>query len=147
MKTVRIAAAQTAEFREDIDGALRCATEVAACAQAQGAALLCLPEGFLQGYLTEESAARRQALALASAAFDSVLQRLPRTGPMIVMGMIEMHAGRLFNTAVVVYRGALVMPVATARSSRSRASASESTSATTRIFRRLRAISPTAAPP
>jgi predicted amidohydrolase len=108
MKTVRIAAAQTAEFREDIDGALRCATEVAACAQAQGVALICFPEGFLQGYLTEESAARRQALALASPAFDSILMRLPRTGPMIVMGMIEMEAGHLFNTAVVVHRGALV---------------------------------------
>lgn len=108
MKTVRIAAAQTPEFREDIDAALHCATEVAARAAAQGASLLCFPEGFLQGYLTEEIAARRQALELASSGFAAVLTRFPKMGPMIVMGMIETEAGRLFNTAVVVHHGALV---------------------------------------
>jgi predicted amidohydrolase len=108
MKTVRIAAAQTAEFREDIEAALRCAAEVAARAEAQGALLLCFPEGFLQGYLTEETAARRNALDLASPAFRALLKRLPNTGPMIVMGMIEVEAGRLFNTAIVVDRGALI---------------------------------------
>jgi predicted amidohydrolase len=108
MKTVRIAAAQTAEYREDIDAALSCAAEVAARAEAAGAALLCFPEGYLQGYLTEESAARRHALELASPAFAAVLRRLRQSGPMIVMGLIETEAGRLFNTAVVVHRGVLV---------------------------------------
>jgi len=37
-----------------------------------------------------------------------VLSRLPKTGPMIVMGLIELEAGRLFNTAVVVDRGVLI---------------------------------------
>ena len=48
MKTVRIAAAQTVEFREDIEAALKCVSDVAKCAEAEGAALLCFPEGFLQ---------------------------------------------------------------------------------------------------
>lgn len=108
MKTVRIAAAQTVEFRENLDAALGCAADLAADAEAQGAALLCFPEGFLQGYLTEEKAARRCALDLASPEFEAVLNRLPKTGPMIVMGMIEVENGRLFNTAVVLDRGALV---------------------------------------
>ena len=108
MSTVRIAAAQTHECWEDIEAALICATKVAACAEAQGALLLCFPEGFLQGYLTEETTARRHALELASPEFAAVLSRLPKTGPMIVMGMIEAEVGRLFNTAVVVDRGVLV---------------------------------------
>jgi predicted amidohydrolase len=108
MKTVRIAAAQTIEFREDIAAALNCAADVAARAESEGAALLCFPEGFLQGYLTEETPARRNALELASPAFEAVLSRLPRTGPMIVMGLIEAERGRLFNTAVVVHRGAVI---------------------------------------
>ncbi len=108
MKTVRIAAAQTPEFIEDIDGALAWLAEVAARAAAQGAALLCFPEGFLQGYLTEEAPARRNALDLASPAFAAVLARMPKTGPVIVLGLIEIEDGRLFNTAVVVDRGALV---------------------------------------
>jgi predicted amidohydrolase len=108
MTTVRIAAAQTAEFREDIGAALNCVTDVAARAEAEGALLVCFPEAFLQGYLTDEAPARRNALDLASPAFAAVLNRLPRTGPMIVMGMIEVEEGRLFNTAIVVNRGAVV---------------------------------------
>lgn len=108
MKTVRIAAAQTIEFREDIEAALNCATDVAARAKAEGGSLLCFPEGFLQGYLTEETPARRNALDLASPAFETVLNRLPKTGPIIVMGLIEVDNGQLFNTAIVVDRGAVI---------------------------------------
>jgi predicted amidohydrolase len=106
--TVRIAAAQTAEFREDIDGALQCLTEFAASAEAEGAALLCLPEGFIQGYLTEEAAARRHALDLASPAFAAILDRFPKSGPILVIGLIEVDHGSLFNTAIVVRYGALI---------------------------------------
>ena len=108
MPTIRIAAAQTPEFREDVAAALAYAVEVAGRAQAQGAALLVFPEGFLQGYLTSEEPARRHALDLASPAFEAVLDQLPKTGPMIVMGLIEVADGRLYNTAVVVDRGVLV---------------------------------------
>jgi len=62
MKNVRIAAAQTVEFREDIEGALTCVAEVAAHAEAEGASLLCFPEGFLQGYLTGEDAGADKTL-------------------------------------------------------------------------------------
>lgn len=108
MNTVRIAAAQTPEFREEPDAALDWAAEIAAQAQDAGAALLCFPEGFLQGYLTDEAAARRHALDLVSPAFGAVLERLPKAGPMIVMGLIEVEDGALFNTAVVVDRGAVI---------------------------------------
>jgi len=108
MKTVRIAAAQTIEYREDIEAALACVADVAARAEAASASLLCFPEGFLQGYLTEETPARRNALDLASAAFETILNRLPKTGPAIVMGLIEVQDDRLFNTAIVVDRGTLV---------------------------------------
>ena len=108
IKTVRIAAAQTVEFREDIEAALRCAADVAARAETAGAALLCFAEGFLQGYLTDEAPARRNALDLASPAFEAVRNRLPKSGPMIVMGLIELAQGRLFNTAIVVDRGAVI---------------------------------------
>ena len=105
MRAVRIAAAQTAEVREDIAAALSCVADVAARAETEGASLLCFPEGFLQGYLTDETQARRNALDLASPAFEAVLNRLPKSGPMIVMGLIEVENGRLFNSAVVVNRG------------------------------------------
>jgi predicted amidohydrolase len=108
MKSVRIAAAQTFEFLEDIEAALSCVADVAARAESEGASLLCFPEGFLQGYLTDEVPARRNALDLASPAFEAVLKRLPNSGPTIVMGLIEAEQGRLFNTAVVLDRGAVI---------------------------------------
>jgi predicted amidohydrolase len=108
MQTVRIAAAQTAEFRENVDAALRCATDFIVRAEAAGASLLCFPEGFLQGYLTDAGAARRAALDLASPAFRSVLERFPKTGPAVVMGMIEIEREQLFNTAVVVQGGTVI---------------------------------------
>ncbi|OEO29552.1 hydrolase [Devosia insulae DS-56] len=108
MRSVRIAAAQTSEYREDIGAALRCVAELAARAETTGAALLCFPEGFLQGYLVDEAAARRQALDLGSSAFEAVLEQLPRTGPMLVIGMLELEGGQLFNTAIVVQHGRLI---------------------------------------
>src|SRR3569832_821873 len=102
MKTVRIAAAQTVEYREHIEAALICVADVAARAEAEGASLLCFPEGFLQGYLTDETLARRNALDLTSPAFAAVLNRLPKPGPIMVIGLIEVEEGRMFNTAIVV---------------------------------------------
>jgi len=80
MKSVRIAAAQTVEFREDIDAALNCVEDVAARAEIEGALLLRFPEGFLQGYLTDEKSARRNALDLKSLAFEAVLDLARQTG-------------------------------------------------------------------
>jgi len=108
MKTVRIAAAQPPEIRDDIPAALACLGEFAARAEAEGARLLCFPEAFLQGYLLDEVSARRVALDLSSPQFEALLRQFPKTGPMIVVGMIEVAEGRLFNTALVVERGAVV---------------------------------------
>lgn len=108
MKTVRIAAAQTPEIRNDVAAALTCLRDFAARAEAEGARLLCFPEGFLQGYLLDEASAQRVALDLASPEFETVLRQFPQTGPMIVVGMIEVSEGSLFNTALVIEQGKVV---------------------------------------
>lgn len=105
---MRIAAAQTPEFVGNTNAALDWLVSVAVQAEVEGAVLLCLPEGFLQGYLTDEKSARGHAIDLASTEFETILARLPKTGPMIVFGMIEIENGRLFNAAAVVDRGNLV---------------------------------------
>ena len=108
MRNVKIAAAQTNEFREDMDAALACLTEMARRSESEHASLLCFPEGYLQGYLTDEVAARRNALDLASPKFEAILKRFPAKGPMIVVGLIELENDRLFNTAIVVHHGRLI---------------------------------------
>ena len=81
MKTVRIAAAQTLEYRENVEAALTCALDMIRQAEAEGARLLIFPEGFLQGYLTEAGAARRAAMDLGSLAFAAVKSRLADAAP------------------------------------------------------------------
>lgn len=108
MRTIRIASAQTPEFREDVEAALDFAITTAAQAEYEGASLLCFPEGYLQGYLTTEESARRVALNFSSPAFENILGRFPKTGPVIVMGVIEEDGGKLFNTAIVVNRGVMI---------------------------------------
>jgi predicted amidohydrolase len=108
MASHRIAAAQTPEFRWNVEGALRHLADTAEQAHAAGASLVCFPEGFLQGYLTDERPARAAAIDLGSSVFEDMLGRLPENGPMLVFGLIEADNGRLFNTAVVVHRRALI---------------------------------------
>ncbi len=108
MNLIRIAAVQTAEYRDQVDQAIACIVELSEKAHALGASLLCFPEAFLQGYLTDAEAAWRVALDLASPAFLSILRRLPQSGPTLVIGMIEVEDGRLFNTAIVVAGGRLL---------------------------------------
>lgn len=102
MKTVRIAAAQTLEYLDDVDSALSCLSAFSTQAEAQGAKLLCFPEAFLQGYITAEASARQIALDVSSARFQQILERFPKTGPIIVVGFIEASAGKLFNSAAVI---------------------------------------------
>lgn len=105
---MRIAAAQTADYRNDIPSALAALHEFSRQAEAAGATLLCFPEGYLQGYVTEEVAARQVALDLQSTAFADLLDRLPARGPVLVVGLIEAEGDQLFNTAIVARGGRLL---------------------------------------
>lgn len=104
----RIAAAQTPEFRDDIEGAIGCLRDFAWQADDAGAALLCFPEGFLQGYPTDDAPARRQAIDLGGPAFTALLRRLPLNDLILIFGLIELQNDRLFNTAVVVQGQSLI---------------------------------------
>lgn len=102
MRTIKIAAAQTPEFRDTLIVALNYASNIITQAEAHGASLIVFPECFLQGYFTDEETARRVAYKIKSHAFEALLKLLPENGPMIVMGMIELDNGQLFNTAIVL---------------------------------------------
>ncbi len=108
MAVQRIASAQTPEFRGDVEAALHHLADAAGQALTAGASLVCFPEGFLQGYLTDEEPARKSAMDLGSAAFEALLGRLPEDSPMLVFGLIEVDDGHFYNTAVVVQRRSLI---------------------------------------
>ncbi|MEP5762021.1 MAG: carbon-nitrogen hydrolase family protein [Litoreibacter sp.] len=99
---VRIAAAQAPEIHKDIPKALEFLNATAERAKAQQAHLLVFPEGFLQGYIVEERQAREEAVDLSSQRFLELLEEFPTSGPMLVVGMIELADEKLYNTALVV---------------------------------------------
>lgn len=108
MPVLRIAAAQTPQFNENLPDSLAHLLEVLWQAKASGARLLCFPEAFLQGYLTNSEAARRNAIDLSSPAFEAVLDSIPLDAPMLVVGLIEEADCNLHNTAAVIHRQRLV---------------------------------------
>jgi predicted amidohydrolase len=58
--------------------------------------------------LLDEAAARCHALDLSSPAFAQVIERLANVKTTLVIGLIELEGGLLFNTAVVVSQGKLL---------------------------------------
>lgn len=103
---MRIAAAQTPEFRNDVGAALDWAEGVVVSAQEQGVALLVFPEAYLQGYLTD-AGAHGVAIDLNSEEFATIGSRLSRPGITIVVGLIEQDGEHIYNTAVVISDGRL----------------------------------------
>lgn len=103
-----IGACQTPEILGDVDAAVGVMCGFGRRADASGVDLLLFPECFLQGYLVTEEHLGRHALAVGSVRFGSVLSELARLPQMVVFGMIEIDAGRYYNTAVVVFGGRVV---------------------------------------
>ena len=106
--TAKIAVCQVPDIREDVEASLKWIEKFAEQAEASGVSLICFPECFLQGYLTERDLAEKYALSLASPAFEKILKRLAKYKPVMVVGLIEEEAGNLFNTAVVIEKGSLI---------------------------------------
>jgi predicted amidohydrolase len=105
--SVKVAVCQVPDVREDIDSSLRWIEKFARQAEAEGISLICFPECFLQGYLTEKLSAKKYAVNTSSAAFEKICARLSKFEPAIVFGMIEEDEGLIYNTAVVLKRGSL----------------------------------------
>ncbi len=92
----KVAACQVPEIRENIDASLEWIERFAKQAEEKGVSLVCFPECFLQGYLTDEQLANQYAVNLASETFEVILQRFTKYTPTIVFGLIEQDNGKLW---------------------------------------------------
>jgi predicted amidohydrolase len=108
MATVKVAACQLPEVRQDIGRALGWMETYLATADRQHVDLVCFPECYLQGYLCDARSANKQAVILNSTAFDFLLTRLSGFRCIFVFGLIERDGRNLFNSAAVVHRGKLL---------------------------------------
>jgi predicted amidohydrolase len=105
---VWVGACQTAEILGDVDAAVGVVHGFAGQADRAGVELLVFPECFLQGYLVTERHVRVQAFRVGSARFAAVLARLATVRQMLVLGMIERHDDRYYNTALVITGGRIL---------------------------------------
>ena len=101
----KVAVCQVPDIREDVETSLKWIEKFVKEAEEKAASLICFPECFLQGYLTEKLLATKYAINLHSQMFDNILKQLEKYSPMIVFGLIEEDGGLLFNTAVVIKDG------------------------------------------
>jgi 5-aminopentanamidase len=106
--SVKVAACQVPDIRENIDSSLEWIERFTKQAEEKDVSLVCFPECFLQGYLTDEHLAKQYAVNLTSATFKTILRRLTKYKPLIVFGLIEQDNGNLFNAAAVIKDGELL---------------------------------------
>jgi predicted amidohydrolase len=104
----KVAVCQVPDIRENIDLSLEWIERFTKQADHDGVSLVCFPECFLQGYLTDERLSKKYAINLAPATFNIILHRLTKYNPIIVFGLIEQDNENLFNTAVVIKDGKLI---------------------------------------
>jgi predicted amidohydrolase len=106
--TIKVSVCQVPDIRDDIETSLKWIQKFIEQAEDEGVSLICFPECFLQGYLTEKVLAEKYAINLNCLAFKSILKQLAKNKPMIVFGLIEEEDKNLFNTAVVIKEGKLI---------------------------------------
>ena len=103
----KVAVCQVPDVREDVETSLGWIEKFTGQAEKADVSLICFPECFLQGYLTEKSLAEKYTVNLGSTEFETILKKLSKYQPMIVFGMIEEENGQLFNTAAILKKGKL----------------------------------------
>lgn len=105
---MRIAACQLPYLDHDVEQAVLTIVRYAKKAADEGAALVCFPECFLQGYVHGLEDYRKVAIGLSSDEFSRILTTLADLKPTLVFGLIECDENELHNTAVVVRNGELL---------------------------------------
>lgn len=69
---------------------------------------LCLPEGFLTGYYSEESRARENSLEIGSHSFVNWLKEFENCSSTVIVGFNEQCMDDIFDSAAVIEKGELL---------------------------------------
>ena len=105
---IRVGAAQVPDVQGSIPDTISVMKSSIAKALQEDVSLLCFPECYLQGYTREASSARTRALSLKEPAFLQLCEELSFPHICLIIGMIEIQDGHLYNTAVVLREGRLL---------------------------------------
>ena len=104
----RVATATPRVFPGDPARNAEAVAEMAAAADAAGAALLVCPELCLSGYAIDDLLQQGVVLDAADRALGDLVRRSADWTPVVAVGLPLRVEGRLFNTAAVIHRGRLL---------------------------------------
>src|SRR5690349_1791620 len=77
-------------------------------ADRQGIDILCMPEGYLQGYFAQRDLAWEHAIDLCDGALAQMAHRFRRFQTTLILGMSERFKSDLYSTALVIERGEII---------------------------------------
>lgn len=69
---------------------------------------LCLPEGFLTGYYSEEKLARENSIEVESLLFEEWLTEFKNCPATVIVGFNEQQSGAIFDSAAIIEAGTLL---------------------------------------
>jgi NAD+ synthase (glutamine-hydrolysing) len=104
----RVAACTTRTHLADPARNAQAVLDMARACHGQGAALAIFPELTLSGYSIEDLLLQDARLDAVETAIAAVLAGAADLAPVLVVGAPLRHAGRLYNTALVIHRGRLL---------------------------------------
>lgn len=108
-KTIKIAACQTPDIRNDINSAIAYIKKCAEDVKGDDIDVLCFPEMFLQGYEKQNKKyVEESAIDLKSTIFREILSGFLQIKPTLIIGLAEKDRGRFYNTAIVIKDGMLI---------------------------------------
>ncbi|HEY1074416.1 MAG TPA: carbon-nitrogen hydrolase family protein [Patescibacteria group bacterium] len=105
---LKVASAQCSIIQNNILKAIAHINKGIAWAEQYTVDVLCFPECYLQGYFLDRDQAKQVALDCAGEKFREVLSQIKGTPVTLIVGLIEIEGGLLFNTAVVIENGQLI---------------------------------------
>ncbi|MFK4046203.1 nitrilase-related carbon-nitrogen hydrolase [Roseomonas mucosa] len=106
--TVRVAACTTPVRLADPAANAETILEVAHTCAERSVSLVAFPELALTGYSIDDLFLQDVVLEAAEAALERIVEASARLPSAMVLGVPLRHAGRLYNTAVIVHRGRLL---------------------------------------
>jgi len=105
---ITIATCQESAIYGDIKKSLEIIKKTVIWAEKKKVDILCFPECFLQGYILNETKARKESLDFGSNKFQDILQIIDNSSTTVILGVIEKDGNHLYNTAVVIEDGKLI---------------------------------------
>src|SRR3989338_3132691 len=105
MNVFKVAAFQGPLFYGQMHRALEAIVALLSRADQEGVDVLCMPEGYLQGYFSSREEAWQNSIDLASEEFKTLCKQFASFKTTLVLGLNERDQDHLYDTAVVIEEG------------------------------------------